>query len=285
MFPAPASRSGGDCVATGRRRCVQLHIIVLAKQVPDIERVKFLPDSNWVDRKSADAEINPFDLNAVEAAQQLKEKLGAKVTVISMGPAAAEAVLREAIARDADRGILLTDDAFAGADTLATSYALAAAIKKVGDFDLILCGEKTVDGDTGQIGPAVAERLGITLLPFVSQITEATAEKLTAVTETSAGSLNVEAVFPLVLTGTKELNTPRLPTLKDKLRARKAEVEKWTAADLGADTSKLGAAGSATTVVSISVPPEKKRKGEVLKGEDSANQLVAALDKAGLLKG
>jgi len=263
-----------------------LHIIVLAKQVPDIEKVKFLKDSNWVDRKSADAEINPFDLNAIEAAQQMKEKLGATVTVISMGPPSAEAVLREAIARDADRGILLSDGAFAGADTLATSYTLAAAIKKVGPFDLILCGEKTVDGDTGQIGPAVAERLGVSLLPFVSQITEVSDKKLTAVVETSAGSLNVESSFPLLLTGTKEINTPRLPTLKDKLRARKAEVEKWSAADLSdADASKFGAKGSPTWVESISVPPEKKRKGEVLKGEEAAKQLVAALDKSGLLKG
>jgi electron transfer flavoprotein beta subunit len=277
---------GGDDSATGRRRCVQLHIIVLAKQVPDIEKVKFLNNSNWVDRKSADAEINPFDLNAIEAAQQMKEKLGATVTVISMGPPSAEAVLREAIARDADRGILLSDDAFAGADTLATSYALAAAIKKVGPFDLILCGEKTVDGDTGQIGPAVAERLGCSLLPFVSQIIEATDEKVTAVIETSAGSLNVESSFPLLLTGTKEINIPRLPTLKDKLRARKAEVERWSAGDLAdADASKFGAKGSPTWVESISVPPEKKRKGEVLKGEEAASQLVAALDKSGLLKG
>ena len=150
----------------------------------------------------------------------------------------------------------------------------------------VLCGEKTVDGDTGQIGPAVAERLGIAMLPFVSQITDVTTDKVTAVTETSVGSLNVEASFPLLVTGTKELNIPRLPTLKEKLRARKAEVEKWTAADLGgADVSKLGAAGSGTVVESITVPPEKKRKGEVLKGEDAASQLVAALDKAGLLKG
>lgn len=263
-----------------------MHIIVLAKQVPDIEKVKFLSGSNWVDRKSADSEINPFDLNAIEAAQQLKEKLGATVTVISMGPATAEAVLREAIARDADRGILLCDDAFAGSDTLATSYALAAAIRKVGAFDLILCGEKTVDGDTGQVGPAVAERLGISLLPFVSQITEATTGALKAVVETSSGSLNVEAAFPLLLTGTKELNIPRLPTLKEKLRARKAEVEKWTAADLSdADPARFGAAGSGTVVESITVPPEKKRKGEVLKGEGAASQLVAALDKSGLLKG
>ncbi len=263
-----------------------MHIIVLAKQVPDIEKVKFLSETNRVDRKSADSEINPFDLNAIEAAQLMKEQLGATVTVISMGPPSAEAVLREGIARDADRGILLCDDSFGGADTLATSYTLAAAIRKLGDFDLILCGEKTVDGDTGQVGPSVAERLGISFLPFVSQITEVSNDKVTAVTETSAGSLSVEASFPLLITGTKELNTPRLPTLKDKLRARKAEVDRWTAAELGdVDTSKLGIAGSATWVESISVPPEKKRKGEVLKGEDVANQLVAALDKAGLLKG
>ncbi len=263
-----------------------MHIIVLVKQVPDIERVKFLSDSNRVDRKSVDSEINPFDLNAIEAAQQIKEQLGATVTAISMGPGTAEAVLREAIARDADRGILLCDDKFACSDTLATSYTLAAAIRKVGDFDLILCGEKTVDGDTGHIGPAVAERLGVSLLPFVSQITEVSADKVSAVTETSAGSLKVEATFPLLIMGTKELNTPRLPTLKEKLRARKAEVERWTSADLSdADASRFGAEGSGTWVESISVPPEKKRKGELLKGEDTARQLVAALDKEGLLKG
>lgn len=263
-----------------------MHIIVLAKQVPDIEKVKFLADSNRVDRTSADLEINPFDLNAIEAAQQLKEKLGATITVISMGPASAEAVLREAIARDADRRILLCDEAFAGSDTLATSYALAAAIRKLGAFDLVLCGEKTVDGDTGQVGPAVAERLDIPLLPFVSQITEMSSDKVNAVIETSSGSLNVEASFPLLITCTKELNVPRLPTLKEKLRARKAEIEKWTAADLpDVDAGNLGVTGSGTAVESISVPPEKKRKGEVLKGEGSASQLVAALDKAGLLKG
>jgi len=262
-----------------------VHIIVLAKQVPDIEKVQFIKEKGWVDRKSADAEINPFDLNALEAAQQMKEKLGATVTVISMGPASAEAVLRESIARDADRGILLTDEALAGADTLATSYALAAAIKKVGAFDLILCGEKTVDGDTGQVGPSVAERLGIPHLSFVSELSEATADKVIAVVETASGSLKVEAGFPLLIAGTKELNTPRLPTLKDKLRARKAEGEKWSAADLAADAAKLGCSGSPTWVERISVPPEKKRKGEVLKGEDASARLIAALDKDGLLKG
>jgi len=255
-----------------------LHIIVLVKQVPDIEKVQFLKDKGWVDRASADSEINPFDLNAVEAAQQMKETLGATVTAISMGPAPAEAVLKEAIARNADRGILLTDEKFAGADTLATSCALAAAIKKAGDFDLLLCGEKTVDGDTSQVGPSVAERLGIPHLSFVSEISAVAEDRISVI---------VESGYPLLITGTKDLNTPRLPTLKDKLRARKAEVEKWSAADLAdmVDLSKFGQEGSATWVDSISVPPEKKRKGEVLKGEDSAGKLVAALDKDGLLKG
>jgi len=264
-----------------------LHIIVLVKQVPDIEKVQFNKDSGWVDRSSADSEINPFDLNALEAAQRMKETLEATVTVLSMGPATAEAVLKEGVARNADRGILLTDEKFAGADTLATSYALAAAIKKVGDFDLLLCGEKTVDGDSGQVGPGVAERLGIPHLSFVSQISECSEEKITAVTETASGSIIVESAFPVLLSCTKELNVPRLPTLKDKLRARKSEIEKWSASDLSdvADASKFGAEGSATWVESISVPPDKKRKGEVLKGEDAAANLVAAIDKDGLLKG
>ncbi|MBN1856128.1 MAG: electron transfer flavoprotein subunit beta/FixA family protein [Dehalococcoidia bacterium] len=264
-----------------------MHIIVLVKQVPDIEKVQFKKDTGWVDRSSADSEINPFDLNALEAAQRMKETLGATVTVLSMGPATAEAVVKEGVARDADRGILLTDDKFAGADTLATSYALAAAIKKIGAFDLLLCGEKTVDGDTGQVGPAVAERLGIPHLSFVSQISDCSEDKITAVTETASGSVIVESGFPVLISGTKELNVPRLPTLKDKLRARKSEVEKWSASDLSdvADISKFGVEGSATWVESISVPPEKKRKGEVLKGEDAAASLVAAIDKDGLLKG
>jgi electron transfer flavoprotein beta subunit len=264
-----------------------LHIVVLAKQVPDIERVRFDENTNWVDRGSADAEINPFDLNAIEAAQQLKEQLGATVTVISMGPPAAEAVLRECIARNADRGILLTDDKLKGADTLATSYALAGAIKKVGAFDLILCGEKTVDGDTSQIGPQVAERLGIPHMSFVSAISDAAEDKIVVTVETASGSVKAESPFPVLITCTKELNTPRLPSLKDKMRARKTETEKWGVADLAdvAEPSRLGAEGSPTKVESIVVPPEKKRKGVSIKGENAAGELVAALDKEGLLKG
>ncbi len=262
-----------------------MHIIVLAKQVPDIEKVQFDKSTNWVDRKSADLEINPFDLNAIEAAQQMKEKLGATVTAISMGPPTAEAVLRECIARNADRGILVTDDKLRGSDTLATSYALASAIKKVGDFDLILCGEKTVDGDTSQIGPQVAERLGIPHMSFVSEISDVSEDKINVTIETASGSLRTECPFPVLITCTKELNTPRLPTLKDKMRARKTETEKWSAADLPVDESKLGPHGSATKVEAITVSPEKKRKGATIKGESAASELVAALDKEGLLKG
>lgn len=264
-----------------------MHIIVLAKQVPDIERVQFDKTTNWVDRSSADTEINPFDLNAIEAAQQMKEKLGATVTVVSMGPASAEAVLRECIARNADRGILLTDDKLKGADTLATSYALAAAIRKVGNFDMVLCGEKTVDGDTSQIGPQVAERLGIPHMSFVSAISDVSEDKIVVTVETASGSLRAEAPFPTLITCTKELNVPRLPSLKDKMRARKTETDKWSVADLAdfAEESRLGAQGSPTKVETIVVPPEKKRKGVSIRGENAAGELVAALDKEGLLKG
>ena len=135
-----------------------ISIVVPIKQVPDMERVKFDKEKGTVDRSSAPGEINPFDLNALEAAVQIKEKLGATVTTVSMGPPQAEAALRDALSRGADRGILLVDKAFAGADTWATSYTLASAIQRLGQTDLIVCGEKTVDGDTAQVGPAVAER-------------------------------------------------------------------------------------------------------------------------------
>ena len=157
------------------------HLVVLIKPSPDIEKVRFDTVRGVVDRSSAPLEINPFDLNALEAAVQIKEKLGGEITAISMAPPMAEPVLKDAIARGADRAILLTDKRFAGADTLATSYTLASAIKKLGKFDLIICGEKTVDGDTAQVGPEVAEHLGIPHVAYVSRIKEISRERLLVV--------------------------------------------------------------------------------------------------------
>ena len=146
-----------------------MRIVVPIKQVPDMTEVKFDVEKGRVDRSSAGAEINPFDMNALETAVQVKEKLGGTISAVSMGPPQAEAALRDALSRGVDEAVLLVDKAFAGADTLATSYTLAVAIKKMGEFDLIVCGEKTVDGDTGQVGPEIAEHLDIPHVAYVSR--------------------------------------------------------------------------------------------------------------------
>ncbi|MEM2189160.1 MAG: electron transfer flavoprotein subunit beta/FixA family protein, partial [Nitrososphaerota archaeon] len=188
-----------------------LRIIVLIKQVPDIEKVRFDVETGRIDRSSAPAETNPFDLHALEAGLQIKEKLGGSVTVISMGPRQAESSLKDALARGADRAILLTDPRLAGADTIATAKALAAAIRKLGEFDLILCGEKTVDGDTGQVGPEVAELLGIPHAAYVCEIREIAHEWIKVVSDMGDKYL-YELKLPALLTVTRELNSPRLPT-------------------------------------------------------------------------
>jgi electron transfer flavoprotein beta subunit len=241
-----------------------LRIVVPVKQVPDMTAVKFDTDKGTVDRSSASAEINPFDLYALEAAVQLKEKAGGTITAISMGPPNADAALRDAISRGADRGILLTDRAFAGADTLATSYTLAAAVKKLDGFDLIICGEKTVDGDTGQVGPEMAEHLGIPHIAYVSKVEGAT-DKISVVCDMEREQYHFASPFPVLLTVTKDVNSPRLPSFRDKSNARKATIDVWTAADLAtvADKDKFGKSGSPTWVSKITIPGEEGRKSKI----------------------
>ena len=261
--------------------------IVPIKQVPDMERVKFDTETGTVNRSSAPGEINPFDLNALEAAVQIKEKLGGTVTTISMGPPQAESALRDALSRGADRGILLVDRAFAGADTLATSYTIASAIRKLGRFDLILCGEKTVDGDTGQVGPEIAEWLSIPHVAYVSEIKEI-GEKLAVICDMEGDRYLIESGLPLLITVTKDINTPRLPAFADKLKARKAEIEKWTAEDLSsvAELSKFGLKGSPTRLTKVIVPSEEGRKGKIVRGnpEETAVRIVDALKEDGILE-
>lgn len=241
-----------------------LRIIVPIKQVPDMTTVKFDTEKGTMDRGSAAAEINPFDLYAIEAAVQIKERTGGTVTAISMGPPGANAALRDAISRGVDRGILLTDQAFAGADTLATSYTLASAVKKLGEFDLIICGEKTVDGDTGQVGPEMAEHLGIPHIAYAVKVEEAN-EKLTVTCDMEMEHYKFSCPFPVLITVTKDVNNPRLPTFRDKSSARRAKIEVWSAADLAtvADINKFGSGGSPTRVWKITIPGEEGRKGKI----------------------
>jgi electron transfer flavoprotein beta subunit len=265
-----------------------VRIIVPIKQVPDMSQVKFDIEKGRVDRSSAGTEINPFDLNALEAAVQIKEKLPGTITAISMGPQSVESALRDALSRGANDAILLVDKEFAGADTLATSYTLAAAIKKLGEFDLIICGEKTVDGDTGQVGAEIAEHLGIPHIAYVSKIEEI-GEKILAKCEMEGVHYAIESAFPLLITVTKDINVPRLPAFSEKLKARKAEIRIWTASDLAsiADRSRFGVPGSPTSVYKVTVPNEEGRKGEIFRVtvDEAVGRIVDAFSKARILDG
>ncbi len=264
-----------------------MNIIVPVKQVPDMERVKFDTEAGRIDRSSASGEINPFDLNALETAVQLKEKLGGAITTVSMGPPQAESSVRDSLARGSDRGILLVGKEFAGADTWATSYALAAAIKKLGEWDIIICGEKTVDGDTGQVGPEIAEWLAIPHIAYVSEVREATDSTITVLCELEADRYVIESPLPTLLTVTKDINVPRIPSFKDKMKARKAEIEHWGAAEIAdfADPANLGLKGSPTRLNKVVIPSEEGRRGEVFRGspEDAAKKVADALQALGVL--
>ncbi len=263
-----------------------IRIIVPVKQVPDISQVKFDTEQGRIDRGSAEAVINPFDLNALEAAVRIKDRLSGTVTAMSMGPLSAESTLRDALSRGADDAILLVDRAFAGADTLATSYTLAVAIRKLGEFDLVICGEKTVDGDTGQVGPEIAEHLGIPHVAYVSEIKEV-GSKMVVQSEMEGDRYFIESGFPLLITVTKDINTPRLPAFSDKLKARKAKVKMWTAADISSTTgrNRFGAQNSPTRVHKVTMPAEEGRKGEIFRGatDEAIGRIVDAIDREGIL--
>jgi electron transfer flavoprotein beta subunit len=263
-------------------------IIVLIKQVPDMEKVRFDREKGRIDRSSAGTEINPFDLNALEAALQIGENTGAKVVALSMGPPQAEEALREAIARGADEGILLSDMKFGGSDVKATSGILSAAIKKIGDYDLVIAGIQTVDGDTGQVGPEVAGLLNIPHISSVEEIRSYSEESVDVVCSVWEGLYLKRGRYPLLMTVTKDVNVPRLPSFKNKMKARKAEITKWSAEDLKdfTDETKMGAKGSPTKVKKIEVPSQSQREGKTFKNDDSTaiSEMINVLKSQKVLK-
>ncbi|WP_094603141.1 Caffeyl-CoA reductase-Etf complex subunit CarD [Sporomusa silvacetica DSM 10669] len=235
-----------------------MDILVCVKQVPDTSEIRIDPVTNTLIRSGVPSIVNPFDANALEAAVQLKEAHGGSVTVISMGPQQAKNALKECISLGADKAVLISDRLFGGSDTLATSYILANAIKKLGKFDLILCGKQAIDGDTGQVGPEIAEHLGIVQLTYVAKL-EVKGEVITVQREHDEGYEIVEAKFPAVVTVVKSINKPRYPSIKSKLAANKAVIEVITAADLPEiNTEKIGLKGSPTKVKKTFTPPRKE---------------------------
>jgi len=255
-----------------------MNIIVCIKQVPDTTNVRIDPETNTLVRSGVQSIVNPFDMYAIEEGVRLKEKFGGTVTIITMGPPQAEEALREAISLGADGAILISDRAFAGSDTWATSYTLSRAIQKIGKFDIIICGKQAIDGDTAQVGPGIAAFLDMPQITFVKKIEDIKDSLMRSERMTEEGYDIVESPLPCLITVVKEINEPRLPSLKGKLRAKKAEIKKLEAKDLDADPDLLGLKGSPTKVVKIFTPSPRKG-GQILEGEvkDVSEKLVELL--------
>lgn len=243
-----------------------VNIIVCIKQVPGSTQVKINPETGTLMRDTVEAIINPLDEYAIEEALRIKEKKGGLVKVITMGPPQAEHALRDAIALGADEGYLITDPAFAGSDTWATSYTLANAIQTLGQYDLIICGKQAIDGDTAQVGPGVAEMLDIPFVAWVRKVEEITEKAMRVERLMENGYDVVEMPLPGLITVVREINTPRMASLKGKMRAKKVEVKIITSNDLPVDKEKIGLKGSPTQVLRSFVP-EKKTGGEKVTGE------------------
>lgn len=246
-----------------------MNILVCLKQVPGTTEVKIDPVKNTLIRQGIKNVTNPFDTYALEEGVRLRERFGGKVTAISMGPPQAIDMLREAITVGADDAILLSDVAFAGADTLATSNTLAKAVQKLGNIDLVICGRQTIDGDTGQVGPEMAEVLGLPFISYVSKVEDAAGGKLRVQRLVEDGYETVEAPLPAVITVVKEINVPRVPSLRGTMKAKSAQIPTWKAQDIGIAAEAAGLAGSATQVVKVFFPQRIKR-AEMIQGDPTA---------------
>ncbi|MEN6439581.1 MAG: electron transfer flavoprotein subunit beta/FixA family protein [Syntrophobacter sp.] len=264
-----------------------MNIIVCVKAVPDpgeICRLKIDPVTKTLLRCEVPLVINPLDKHALEAALELKESSGARVSVISMGPPPAEAIIRECMALGADRGILLCDRAFGGADAFATAFTLARGIERAGPFDLVVCGMASSDGATEWVGPQVASFLGIPAVTMVQEFESRGSDIWRVRAEWQEGYRRVEVRLPALLTVTRELNQPRALSFSGILKARKKTVESWDLGTLGVPAECLGSRGS-PTIVSRMETIEVRRNAELLQGtmEEKAEQLVSRLAAIGII--
>jgi electron transfer flavoprotein beta subunit len=254
-----------------------VNIVVCIKQVPGTTKVKINPDTGTLIRDGVEAVINPFDEYAIEEALRIKERVGnATVKVISMGPPQAEDALRTALSLGADEAFLISDKAFAGADTWATSYTLSLGIKHLGKTDLVICGKQAIDGDTAQVGPGLAEMLGIPFVAWVKKIEEITPSLIRVQRMMEDGYDVIETSLPALITVVKEINVPRMASLKGKMRAKKAVIPVLNFQTLNPDPDKIGLKGSPTQVLRSFVP-ERKSGGEKISGETS--ELVERIKK------
>ncbi len=262
-----------------------MHIVVCMKQVPDSAQIRVHPVTNTIMRQGVPTIINPYDLFAIEEALRLRDQFGGEVTVLTMGPPSAEDSLRKALSFGVDRAVLLTDRFFAGADTLATTYALATALRKIGaEFgapDIVFTGKQTIDGDTAQVGPGVAKRLGFIQLTYVSRINSVDVDKRLIEVERRAegGVQQLQSRLPCLITILEGVNEIRVGSLTDALKAARAKLVRWSAQDAGVeDITKCGLRGSPTIVKKVFAPQPRAKKAEFIElGDKPGEALVEAL--------
>lgn len=268
-----------------------MRIAVLIKQVPAVDTVKIDEKTGTMVRDGVEAELNPLDLHAVEAAVRIVESRPegeVSAVAVSMGPPLAKKAIAQAIAMGCTSGALVSDRKFGGSDTLATSRALAGALKKLGPFDLIFAGERATDGETGQVGPAVAELLGLPALTYVRSITELNDHLVRVTRAVEDGTEEVECPLPALLMPVKAMNTPRLCTLRGKMKAKTVEIPILTAADIGVPEEELGLKGSATQVIKINYPKMTRQGVRIIaagRADDAAAEIIAFCEKKNCIGG
>jgi len=265
-----------------------MRIIVPIKQVPETNAVRMDEETGTMVREGVEAIVNPLDLYAIEVALRLREAHDGEVVVVSMGPPKADKALREAISMGCDSGVLVSNKAFAGSDTWSTSYVLAASIKRIGSYDLIICGERATDGDTGQVGPGIAAFLDLPVASYVGKVDDVTEKTARVHRLVEDGYEVLELDLPAVLTVVKEVGDPRLPTLRGKQRARKVDIPTWGPDDLDVEAENLGLNGSPTRVVKIFRPQVARECEKVTATDDSGvaeavDRVVAFLQKKELI--
>jgi len=251
-----------------------MKFVVAIKQVPDTAEVRIDPERGTLIRDGVPSIMNPFDTYALEEAMKWRDDLGGTVTVITMGPPQAESVLREAVSMGADDAVLISDRAFAGADTWATSHTIAAAVKKIGGVDAVFFGKQAIDGDTAQTGPSVAASLDWPQITFVGRVRTLDVKSIIAERYVETGVQVVQADLPVVLTILKDANVPRVPSLRGKMKSRKAEIPVWGLSDLGLSPDETGLNGSPTKVV-VTSTPEARTGGAIHTG--TADELACKL--------
>lgn len=258
-----------------------MHIVACIKQVPDAKNVRIDPETCTLVRQGVESIVNPHDWYAVEAALRFRDEYGGKVTVMTMGPPQAEEALRETLALGIDEAVLLSDRAFAGADTWATSLTLARATIKLGPVDLVICGKQAIDGDTAQVGPGLAAHLDQPYTTYARRLELQDGGQLRAERLTDMGYEVVQMPLPAVVTVVREIGDPRMPGLKHKMRARKQEIPVLGAADLDLQPEEVGLQGSFTQVVRVFSPPPRCDR-EMLDGEpeEQAEKLLNLLKEA-----